>query len=485
LTTYLHLFAVPTNFRHNGEAASAGSLSIADLERAQKRAGNMRLNYRHWLTSAILAAGLAVGASAPAGAQGLIRDTEIEQLLNDYARPIFKAAGLGDGRVSMRIVKSDAFNAFVLDGRNVFIHTGALMQAETPNQVIGVIAHESGHITGGHMAALRARIARDTTRILLARVLGIGVAVATGNPAAAAAGDELVMRSLLAERRNQESAADQAGLSFLNATRQSGRGMLETFERFAQQEYIGDQNKDPFVRSHPVATERLAQLRDAVQKSPNFATKDAPQLQLRHDMMRAKLAGYLMRPQAVLNRYPVSDNSIPARYARAIAKFFMGGPNAVELAVADIDALIKERPDNPYFHELKGDFYKRAGRHREAIVSLRQALKLAGDANLIRVELAQALLATNEPAVVEEASNILRRSLVEDQNSSAYRALGDAQYRQNKQPEAEASLAQAAYLEGDLKQAKNYAQRAKRGLTPGSPSALKMDDIIAYKPPVE
>ena len=422
---------------------------------------------------------------APAQAQGLIRDTEIEQLLNDYAQPLFKVAGLGGGRIAVRIVKSDSFNAFVLDGRNVFIHTGALQQAETPNQVIGVIAHETGHITGGHMAALRARIARDTTRILLARVLGIGVAIATGNPAAVAATDELQMRSLLAERRNQESAADQAGLGFLNATRQSGRGMLETFERFAQQEYIGDQNKDPFVRSHPVATDRLGQLRDAVQKNQNFNTKDTPVLQLRHDMMRAKLAGYLTRPQAVFNRYPTSDNSFPARYARAIAKFFQGGQNAVEAAVADIDGMIKEQPNNAYLHELKGDFYKRAGRNKEAIVSLRQALKIAGDANLIRVELAQALLATNDQTVIEEASNLLRRSLVEDQNSTAYRALGDAQYRQNKQPEAEASLAQAAYLEGDLKQAKNYAQRAKRGLGAGSPSAIKMDDIIAYKPPVE
>ena len=293
------------------------------------------------------------------------------------------------------------------------------------------------------------------------------------------------MRSLLAERRSQESAADQAGLSFLNKTNQSGRGMLETFERFAQQEYIGDQNKDPFVRSHPVATERLAQLRDSVQKNPTFQIKDAPALQMRHDMMRAKLAGYLTRPQAVFNRYPMSDASMPARYARTIAKFFQGGPNAVEAAVADLDLMIKERPDNAYFHELKGDFYKRAGRAKEAIPPLRQALKMANDANLIRVELAQALLATNEPAVIEEAATLLRRSLVEDQNSSAYRALGDAQYRQNKQAEAEASLAQAAFLEGDFKQAKNYAERAKRGIPAGSPSALKMDDIISFKPPVE
>src|SRR5690606_2968654 len=155
---------------------------------------------------------------------------------------------------------------------------------------------EAGHIAGGHMAALRARIARDQTKALLVRILGLGVAIATGAGEAVFAGEELIMRSLLAERRSQEGAADQAGLRYLNAARHSGRGMLEAFERFAQQEYISVAHKDPFVRSHPVATDRLAQLRELVQRSPYYDAKDPPQLQLRHDMMRAKLAGYLERP---------------------------------------------------------------------------------------------------------------------------------------------------------------------------------------------
>ena len=210
----------------------------------------------------------ALGSSVPASAQNLplIRDTEIENLLNDYAKPIFRAAGLGSGRIKMRIVQNEAFNAFVLDGRNVFVHTGTLMQAQTPNEVIGVIAHETGHIAGGHMAALRARIAKDQTRALLAQILGIGVMVAGGVAGGDCArdlgsagqgvmfgGNEIIMRSLLAERRQQESAADQAGLTFLNATKQSGRGMLATFERFAQQEYISDAHKDAFARSHPLS----------------------------------------------------------------------------------------------------------------------------------------------------------------------------------------------------------------------------------------
>lgn len=427
------------------------------------------------------------GAVGPARAQGipLIRDTEIENLLNDYSRPILKAAGLGEGRVAIRIVRSEMFNAFVLDGRNVFIHTGALLQADTPNQVIGVIAHESGHIAGGHLASLRARIARDQTKALLVRMLGLGVAIATGAGQALLAGEELIMRSLLAERRSQEAAADQAGLRYLNATRQSGRGMLETFERFAQQEYISDAQKDPFVRSHPVATDRLAQLREAVQRSPHYAAKDPPQLQLRHDMMRAKLAGYLERPQVVFNRYPASDASLPARYARTIAHFMQGGQGALPKVLGEVDALIREKPDNPYFYELKADFLARAGESRQAIAPLRQALRLAGDANLIRVQLASALLATNEAGVVAEASELLRKSLIEDENPRAYRALADASYRQGKQAEADAAIAQAYFLEGDVKQAQIFAKRAQRALRQGTPAWIKMDDIISYKPDSE
>ena len=264
--------------------------------------------------AALTASQLALPATAQAQGLPLIRDTEIEALLSDYARPIFRTAGLGSGRVTVRIVRNDAFNAFVLDGSNVFMHTGSLMQAKTPNEVIGVIAHETGHIAGGHMAALRTRIAKDQTRALLTQILGIGAMIAggvaggdsgrealQGGQAVMQGGQDVIMRGLLSERRSQESAADQAGLKYLNATKQSWQGMLTTFERFQQQEYVSDQYKDPFVRSHPVATDRLARLRDLVSSSPYANQLDDPALQLRHDLMRAKLAGYLERPGTVFN----------------------------------------------------------------------------------------------------------------------------------------------------------------------------------------
>jgi predicted Zn-dependent protease len=436
----------------------------------------------------------ALGTATPATAQGLplIRDTEIENLLNDYARPIFSSAGLGTGRIKMRIVQNENFNAFVLDGGNVFVHTGTLMQAKTPNEVIGVIAHETGHITGGHMAALRARIAKDQTRALLAQLLGIGLMVAGGVAGAQDlgsagqgvlyGGNEIIMRSLLAERRQQESAADQAGLVFLNRTKQSGLGMLETFERFAQQEYISDAHKEVFARSHPLSTDRLARLRQLAESSPYYGHRDAPKLQLRHDLMRAKLSGYLESPAVVYNRYPDSDQSLPARYARTIARFFKGGPGALEAALAQADGLLRDSPGNPYFWEMKGDLLMRAGKSGEAIAPLRQALKLLPGASLIQVQLASALQQANSPGAVKESIALLRKSLVDDQNSHAYRLLANSYYKQDKRPEADAMIAQAYFLEGNLKQAQIFAKRAQTKLRAGSPEWLKNDDIINYKP---
>lgn len=432
---------------------------------------------------------------APAQSRGLslIRDSEIEALLNDYARPIFKAAGLGSGRIAMRIVRNDAFNAFVIDGRNVFVHTGMLMQSKTPNEVIGIIAHEAGHIAGGHMAALRHRIKKDQTRALLLQILAVGLmgaGAASGSRDVAGAGtgllyggNEIVMRSILAERRSQESAADQAGLAYLRATKQSGRGMLETFERFAQQEYISDTYKDPFVRSHPVATDRLNQLRQKAQRSRYYNTVDSPELQLRHDLMRAKLSGYLETPGTVFNRYPRTDKSLPARYARGIARYFQGGHGGLQAALSEIDYLIKARPQYPYFWEVKGDLLMRSGKSKEAIPHLRKAISLTrGGASLIRVQLATALQNSGGKGSLNESVKLLRKSLIGDKNPRAYRLLATAYYKKGDRPKADAMTAQAYFFEGNLKQAQIFAQRAHRALKAGSPEWIKNEDILKYRP---
>jgi predicted Zn-dependent protease len=444
--------------------------------------------------------GLLLGTLAtPVAAQGLplIRDTEIENLLKDYARPIFKVAGLSAQNITMRIIRHESFNAFVADGHNVFMNTGALQIAKTPNEIIGVIAHETGHITGGHLAALRARIARDQTKALLVGVLGIGAMIAGATSKSDSGrevgslgqgvmfgGSEVITRGILTERRSQEAAADQAGLNFLSATKQSGLGMQITFERFAQQEYISEQQMDPFVRSHPVAATRIAQLRDKVAKSPYVNQKDDPALQLRHDLMRAKIAGFLDRPQTVANTYPAGDRSLPARYARAIAANCSG---KCDTALGQVDGLIAEQPQNPYFHELKGDLLYAAGKARDAIPHMRKARQLiGGDAPMMDVNLAQALLAMQEPGPLDEAINLLRKAtIIDDDNSQAFHLLATAYYKKNLSPQATLAAAQGHFSDGNYKQAKIFAKRAQVGLRQGSPEWLKAEDIIAFKIPQE
>ncbi|MFV0296508.1 MAG: M48 family metalloprotease [Hyphomicrobiaceae bacterium] len=442
--------------------------------------------------TAAAALGLAFFAATPkADAQGLsfIRDTEVEKLLKDYSQPIFRVAGLGGQNISIRIIKNDNFNAFVLDGQHVFIHTGTIMQSDTPNEVIGVLAHETGHIVGGHLAQLRDRIARDQTKSLLIKVLGIGLMVAGGGSGTSGlgtgvlvGGDQMLMRSLLADRRAQESSADQAGLRFLTATHQSGKGMLETFERFAQQEYISasGETQDPWARSHPMSADRLARLRKSVEQSPYYNKKDPPELQLRHDLVRAKLNGYLLAPSVVFNRYRKEGNTLPARYARAIATFFRSGLDA---ALPAVNALIAEQPRNPYFHELKSDFLMRSGRPNEAIGPLKVAMKLAGNPPLMAVSLAQALDSRNDAASVREEIELARRSLVQDKNPQAYRLLASGYAKQNLLAKADLAIAEAHFLEGNVKMAKIFAKRAQRGLKNGSPDALRAGDIVSYNQP--
>lgn len=451
----------------------------------------LRATFGAGITASVIASAMPVSAqNVP-----LIRDTEIEALLNDYARPIFKAAGLGTGRVGVRIVRNEAFNAFVVDGRSVYIHTGALLQANTPNEVIGVLAHESGHIAGGHMAALRTRIQKDQTRSLLAQILGIGLVIAGGvaggdsgreiggaGTGVLYGGNELIMRGLTAERRSQESAADQAGLTYLNATQQSGLGMLTTFERFAGQELFSDQNRDVFARTHPVASDRLARLRQLVENNAYYPNKDSAQLQFRHDMMKAKLSGYIESPQVVFNRYPSSNMSLQARYARAAARFRLGG--GPEAALADADALIQEQPGNPYFWEMKGDFLQKAGRPAQAVAPLRKALQLLnGDAPLIAVQLAQVMVQSKNPATTDESIALLKKAILGDnENAMAYNVLGQAYYDKGLMPQSELARAQGLFYFGAVKQAQEFAKRAQAALKPGSPDWIKADDIVNYKP---
>jgi predicted Zn-dependent protease len=419
----------------------------------------------------------------------IIRDTEIEQLLRDYAAPVLRAAGLAKQNVKVVVLNDRAFNAFVMDGRHIFINAGALFDAKTPNEIIGVFAHETGHIAGGHLQRLREQLAAAQTASIVALLAGVGAAVAGarsgsgGNIGAAAimAPQSAIQRSLLSYVRTQEDQADHAGVKFLNATGQSPKGMLTLFKRLSDESLFNSRYIDPYLQTHPMPAERVAALAALARASPYFDRKDSPELQARHDMMRAKLSGFLDRPDTVARRYPLGDHSLPARYARAISTYRHGDSRA---AVAQIDGLIQTQPNNPYFYELKGQALLEGGHPAEAIAPLRHAVTLSHGAPLIDIMLGQALIATNNTKLAEEAVQLLRRALArEPESTDAYAQLAMAYGRKGDLANADLASAQAAFGRGDITTARQLASRAKTRLPVGSPAWVRADDIVNVKPP--
>lgn len=447
--------------------------------------------------SLAIAASHWVAGPSPAQAQArkqsgppIVRDAEIEQLLRDYTQPILKVAGLAQQNVQVVIINHRSFNAFVADGRRIFINAGTLMEADNPNQVIGVLAHETGHIAGGHLSRIREELRTATTASIIALILGAGALVAAsrsgGVDAGQAAGAALsapqavIQNSLLAYVRSQEDAADRAGVRFLTATGQSAKGMSDTFKRLADQTLYASRYIDPYMQSHPMPSERVQALEGLAKASPHWDKQDPPALQARHELARAKLYGFIDPRDGLARRYPISDNSLAARYARAIAMYRFGNPAA---AMQQIDALIQVQPQNPYFHELKGQALLEAGRPADAIAPLRRAVQLAPNPALIQIMLGQALLASNNKATAEEAVTLLETAIRrEPESPEAFDQIALAYGRKGDLARADLASAQASFTRGDLKTARALAGRAKSRFPVGSPGWVKADDIASYKP---
>jgi predicted Zn-dependent protease len=441
----------------------------------------------------IAAAAIALGclpARAQTGSSAgipMIRDAETEQLLRDYTAPILRVAGLSNQNIQVVIINDKSFNAFVMDAHRIFVNSGALMQSTTPNQLIGVFAHETGHIVGGHLSKMRQELANAQTAAIVAMLLGVGAMVAgaksgsvdAGNIGAAAisAPQSYLAHTLLSYQRAQEDQADRSGVRFLTMTGQSAKGMYDTFKKFADEMMFSAAYVDPYVQNHPMPAERMAALEQLV-KTPYWDKKDPPELQFRHDMMRAKLSGFLERADTIMRRYPPSDTSMPARYAHAIAAYRFGD---IRSALVQIDGLIEAMPNNPYFYELKGQALLESGHPAEAIAPLRRAVALAPSPALIQILLAQALIATNNSKNAAEAVPLLRAALVkEPESGDAYEQLAMAYGHTGNYADADLASAQAAFARGDNKTARELAARAKMRFPVGSPGWVRADDIVAF-----
>lgn len=445
---------------------------------------------------AILLSGVITSSAVltPAHAQrsvSLVRDAEIEALLRDYSNPIFKAAGFNTDYVNIHLVRSNDFNAFVADGRRMFMNTGTLKQAKTPNEIIGVIAHEAGHIKGGHLASLRAAASNARTIAIFTQLLAGAAAVAgavsgsnsavSGGLSGIQSGGTFGRRNLLSHVRAQEISADRAAIELLEKTGQSGRGMLDTFTTLQRQIPIATRFIDPYAQSHPLPRERIALVSKLVEESKYKDRKDSDALIARHALMHAKLAAFTEHPKLVGKLYPKKDASLAADYARAIVGYRFGN---VKKAQKNIDALIKRAPNYPYFWELKGQAYLESGLPEQAIAPLRKALKLAPGQPLILSQLGHALVATENPAFTSEAIKVLTKAVTRDQSLGlAHRQLAIAYSREGKQAEATLATANGLFYLGDISGAKIQATRAKQKFPRGTRGWLEADDILSFRNP--
>ena len=422
--------------------------------------------------------------ATPARALGLIRDAEIEQLMADYSRPLLIAAGLEPERVGIALVNNKSLNAFVANGQNMYIFTGLILEAEEPNMVIGVIAHEIGHITGGHLARGGEARTRAQGPALIATILGLGSILAGAGDvgmALIAGGQQFAQRSYLRYSRGQEAAADITALQLLEATGQSPQGIIGMMDQLANQEILSEVYQDPYARSHPMSRDRVNAYIQGAKDSDYFEAEDAPALIDRHNMAKAKIYGFLDKPTTTLRRYK-DDNSQPGRYARAIALYRQGRQQA---AVNMVDGLIAEMPDNAYLYELKGQIYYETGNAAKGIAPYEKSVALLPDEPLLRIGLATCQLGVGanggeaNRAVNEAAIANLRRALREDpSNSTAFFQLskGFGQLGQT----AMAQWALAEYYAGiGSPEAAMHAQRALKGLPKGSVEYVRAVDILS------
>ncbi len=409
----------------------------------------------------------------------LVRDTEIENTIRTFAAPLLTVAGLEDEHLNIHIVRDPALNAFVARGQRLFLTTGLLRHSKNAGQVIGVIAHEIGHIAGGHLARLHSAVERAGKTAFVTQILGLAIGALAQNPAGAAAvasgGQHVAQRSFLNFSRGQEQAADQAAALYLDKVGISGNGLLEFLNFLSGQEFLQTSNQDPYVRTHPLTRSRISFMEHHVAKSPATKNKLPPNIVERHRRMVAKLDGFLDPPEKTLRKYKATDKSVVARYARAIATYRLAD---LAKALPMINALISEFPKNPYFVELKAQMLFENGKLEKAMKAYQKAVNLLPSAPLIRTSLAHVILEMNRPELNDLALKHVNHALrVERFMPLAWRLAGTAYGRKNQMGQSALALAEYNVLIGRTRLASSQAKRAIKILKEGSPAWLRAQDI--------
>jgi predicted Zn-dependent protease len=413
-----------------------------------------------------------------------IPDTEIEETIKAEAAPVLVACGIDPRQAHFYLVPDKDLNAFTAGGTSIFLNTGLIQETKNPNQLVGVIAHECGHVSGGHAARSDEMMHAGLKPMLLTMGLGI-LAAAAGAPDAGAA---LMMSSpyfgtlsILKYSRVQEASADQAAATSLEKAGLSGRGLVEFFEEFRYQEVFADARRYKYFQSHPLTGDRIEALRQRVEVQPHYNVVDTPEAIARHDVMKAKLDAYMDPPQQTFMKYKETDTSFKARYARAIA---YEQAKELDKSMQLIDALLVDYPTNPYVWEVKGQIYFESGRPAQAEAANRRSVELKPDGPLLKINLAQSILAEERQGGPEEAISLLKAALAQEKEEPlAWRLLGEAYDAKHMGGQARLAIAEYHYSLGDFNGAKAFAMRARELLPQNTPDWRRATDIVLVSKP--
>ncbi|GGD60608.1 peptidase M48 [Croceicoccus mobilis] len=454
---------------------------MPDTDLQAQHALALRRACRRVLSFALAAIALVLFSARPAMAQSMLRDAETEALLQDMAEPLVAAAGLDPGNVDIILLQDPSVNAFVAGGQAVYIHSGLISEADNALEVQGVIAHELGHVTGGHVIGISGGAKAASNISILSLLLGVAAAAAGGGEAAMgviAAGQQAALGKFLAFTRGQESAADLAGADYLSKAGLSGRGSLEFFKKLQALEHRAGyyaKSEDTFYRTHPLSRDRIQTLEYLYQQDPSWDAPSDPDVERRFQRIKAKLAGYLSKPEDTLRTYPASNQTVPAHYARAYA--YHKEAKFAD-ALKEVDALIADAPEDPYFLELRGQVLLEAGRPAESLASLRKAVEITRFQPLIATMLGHALIATEDKGNYDEAERVLRAAVSRDRlNPQAWYLLGRIYNSRGDTARARLASAETQIMTGDPGAALSSAEMAAASLPESTPDWLRAHDI--------
>ncbi|WP_197460157.1 M48 family metalloprotease [Sphingorhabdus sp. M41] len=415
----------------------------------------------------------------PVAAQSILRDAETEALFTDMVAPLVAVSELDANEVEVVLINDPQINAFVAGGQRIYFYSGLIETADSANEVQGVMAHELGHITGGHIIRFDEGVKTATGITILSLVLGAAAIAAGAGDAGMgilAAGQQAAMGKFLAFSRVQERSADSAGARYLSEAGISGKGSIDFFKKLQNYEFrLGIPQEDSYGRTHPLSGERVSLLRDVYQKDPAWDKPSNPDIESRFQRVKAKLLGYTADPNVTLREYPESDQSVPARYARAYAWHKSAYPDR---ALYEVNNLLQSAPDDPYFLELQGQILLESGKPDEALKSLRRAVQLTNNQPLIASLFGHALIATEDPQYLDEATTVLKAAVHKDnRNPFAWYQLGVVYSQQGDIPRAQLATAESSLLEQNYAGAIRSSQVAMSGIEEYTPDWIRAQDI--------